>query len=33
MSDESAENIIWTIKNGELDAVQTAFSNDVSNNT
>ncbi|XP_023177418.1 myotrophin [Drosophila hydei] len=28
MSDESTENIIWTIKNGELDAVQTAFSND-----
>ncbi|XP_034472717.1 myotrophin [Drosophila innubila] len=28
MSEDNNENIIWTIKNGELDAVQTTFSND-----
>ncbi|XP_043064753.1 myotrophin [Drosophila ficusphila] len=29
MSAISNENIIWTIKNGEFDAVQAAFQNDV----
>lgn len=32
MSEDNNENIIWTIKNGELDAVQTTFSNDVGMN-
>jgi len=29
MSAISNEDIIWTIKNGEFDAVQAAFQNDV----
>ncbi|KAH8408171.1 hypothetical protein KR222_006143 [Zaprionus bogoriensis] len=28
MSEDNNEHIIWTIKNGELDAVQTTFSSD-----
>lgn len=29
MSEDNNEHIIWTIKNGELDAVQSTFNSDV----